>query len=181
MFVSTAQSAFKTCALSGTVVFGRRAELTRDPIALGRPVSIDAKADLYGRQFFVGPLYRRMGAIHSVDPKQSVCIGEIHAQPEVAREAFSNALRAGSLVLGDQYFRDTLLHTSLLHHLDHMAFTSRIDRIELLTVASQHKPAASVCRVCCGHRARTEYELVAVSTEGRVLEVGPAARRRSPA
>jgi acyl transferase domain-containing protein/acyl-CoA thioesterase FadM len=174
VFVSTAQSGFKTCALSGTVVFGRRAAETQSPVALGTPLTIDARADLYGRQFFVGPRYQRMGAIHSVDPKQSVCVGEVHAEPVAAREAFSavDGSAEDQLVLGDPFFRDTLLHTSLLHHLDHMAFTSRIDRVELFDGCEAEHAGQRLCvaRLLWSEGKDAEYELVAVSTEGRILE-----------
>ncbi len=174
VFVATAQSGFRTCALSGTVVFGRRAEVTRAPMALGGPVSIDPRADLYGRQFFVGPLYQRMGAIHSVDPQQSVCIGEIHGQRDAARQAFSagEGCAEDRLVLGDPFFRDTLLHTSLLHHLDHMAFTSRIGQIELFEgcEATQAGQRLCVARLHWSRDKDAEYELAALSTEGRMLE-----------
>ncbi len=174
VLVSTAQSAFKTCALSGTVVFGKRDELTQAPIPLGNPVAIDARADLYGRQFFVGPLYQRMGAIYSLDPKQSVCIGDIHAHDVAAREAFSASTGASRerLVLGDPFFRDTLLHTSLLHHLDHMAFTSRIDRVELFEGCEATEAGKRLClaQLRWSGGKDSEYELAAVSAEGRILE-----------
>ncbi|MEP7247990.1 MAG: polyketide synthase dehydratase domain-containing protein, partial [Gammaproteobacteria bacterium] len=174
VFVSTEQSGFRTRALSATVVFGKRAEVTQEPIALDKPVPIDARADLYGRQFFVGPLYQRMGAIYSVDPQRSVCVGGIHAQEEAPHEVFSaiNASAADRLVLGDPFFRDTLLHTSLLHHLDHMAFTARIDQIELLDgcEATQAGERLCVARLNWSAGKDAEYELAAVSTEGRVLE-----------
>jgi acyl transferase domain-containing protein/NAD(P)-dependent dehydrogenase (short-subunit alcohol dehydrogenase family) len=86
--VSTEQTGFRTAALAGIVVFGSRRELAHEPIVLGEPLPIDARADLYGRQFFVGPLYQRMGAIYSVDPNQSVCMGAIHSREDAVRDAF---------------------------------------------------------------------------------------------
>ena len=172
--VSTEQTGFKTSALSGIVVFGPRQPAVKDPVALGKPVAIDARADLYGRQFFVGPMYHRMGPIYSVDPNRSVCIGEIHADKEAAREAFNDTMGSADamLVLGDPFFRDTLLHTSLLHHLEHMAFTSRIDKIELFERCDSAQATERLCvaRLHWSGGKDAEYELAAASTDGWILE-----------
>ncbi len=169
--VSTEQTAFKTRALSGIVVFGSRQAVVREPITLGKPVSINARADLYGRQFFVGPLYQRMGDIYSVDPKESVCIGDIHADKDAVREAFNDSA-SDRLVIGDPFFRDTLLHTSLLHHLDHMAFTSRIDKIEFFEGCESAQADQRLCiaRLQWSGGKEAEYELVAASPSGRIFE-----------
>jgi enediyne polyketide synthase len=172
--VSTEQTGFRTHVLAGIVVFGSRRELQHEPIVPGNPVPIDARADLYGRQFFVGPLYQRMGAIYSVDPNKAICVGEIHSQEDAAREAFSHVAASTDevLVLGDPFFRDTLLHSSLLHHLEHMAFTSRIDKIELF---QGHESARTEQRLCVARLQwmsgkDAEYELLAVTMGGQVVE-----------
>jgi acyl-CoA thioesterase FadM/acyl carrier protein/NADP-dependent 3-hydroxy acid dehydrogenase YdfG len=172
--VSTELTGFKTSALSGTVVFGPRRDVMQEPVVLGTSLPIDAGADLYGRQFFVGPMYQRMGAIYSVDPDKTVCIGEIHTGKDAAREAFNEISGSpdGLLVLGDPFFRDTLLHSSLLHHLDHMAFTSRIDKIELFGGC---EPAGAEQRLCVArlqwsNGKDAEFELVAASASGQVFE-----------
>lgn len=171
--VTTAQTGFKTVALAGTVVFGQRRAARSQSTTLGKPVSIDARADLYDRQFFVGPLYQRMGTIYSVDPARAICQAEIHAEAEAAREVFTPAgVTEDRLVLGDPYFRDTLLHSSLLHHLDHMAFTVRIDKIEFFEgcEAGQADQRLCVARLCWSSGKDAEYELVAASANGRVAE-----------
>jgi enediyne polyketide synthase len=168
--VSTEQTGFKTTALFGTVGFGTRRESVAEPIVAGTPVPIDPRADLYGRQFFVGPLFQRMKTIFSVDPDRSVCIAEIHSSKDAARGAFDND--SDRLVLGDPFFRDTLLHSSLLHHLQHMAFTSRIDRIELYQQpeAFQTEPRLCTARLQWSKDKDSEYELVAATLDGRVAE-----------
>lgn len=169
--VSTEQSAFKTRVLSGTAVLGPRQAMAREPIALDGPVPINARADLYGRQFFVGPLYQRMGDIYSVAPQESICVGEIHADRTAAREAFSDSVD-DRLVLGDPFFRDTLLHTSLLHHLDHMAFTARIDKIEFFEGCGVAQDGERVCvsRLQWSGGKDAEYQLVAAAPDGRIFE-----------
>jgi acyl transferase domain-containing protein/acyl-CoA thioesterase FadM len=174
VWVSTEQTGFKTVALSGTLVFGPRQELAQEPIALGEPLLVDARVDLYGRQFFVGPTYQRMGAIYSVNPEKSICVGDILADKDAARDAF-NAIDESSedrLVLGDPFFRDTLLHSSLLHHLEHMAFTARIDKIELFEGCESAQAARRLCvaRLLWSGGKDAEYELVALSPTGRILE-----------
>jgi len=169
--VSTEQTAFKTRALSGVVVFGSRRAEVRESASLGKPISINARADLYGRQFFVGSMYQRMGEIYSVDPAETICIGDIYADKDAAREAFNDPV-CDQLVLGDPFFRDTLLHTSLLHHLDHMAFTSRIDKIEFFEGCESVQASQ---RLCFAHLQwagdkDAEYELVAASPSGRIFE-----------
>ena len=168
--VSSEQTGFKSTALSGTVVFGTRREWVSEPIALGKPVPIDPREDLYGRQFFVGPLYQRMKSIFSVDPDRSVCIAEIHSREDAARDAFDST--SEQLVLGDPFFRDTLLHSSLLHHLEHMAFTSRIDSIELYQQPEpvQMEPRLCTARLQWSKAKDSEYELVAATLDGRVVE-----------
>lgn len=172
--IATEQTGFKTSALSATVVFGERRVGAQEPVELGPPVPINAREDLYGRQFFVGPMYQRMGAIHSVDPKNAVCIGEIHGDRDAARTAFDgiDGAREDLLILGDPFFRDTLLHTSLLHHLEHMAFTSRIDKIELFKGSDAAQAAQRLCiaRLHWSGGKDAEFELVATSMSGEILE-----------
>lgn len=172
--IATEQTGFRTSALSGTVVFGKRRVGAQEPVELGLPVPINAREDLYGRQFFVGPMYQRMGVIHSVDPKNAVCIGEMHGDKDAAREAFDgiDGSRDDLLVLGDPFFRDTLLHTSLLHHLEHMAFTSRIDKIELFEGSDAAQAAQRLCIARLGWSGGkdAEFELMAASMNGQVFE-----------
>jgi acyl-CoA thioesterase FadM len=78
------------------------------------------------------------------------------------------------LVLGDPFFRDTLLHSSLLHHLAHMAFTARIDRIELFgegeAEVAQPEPRLCVAHLQWSQDKDAEYELLAMTTDGQVVE-----------
>ncbi|MFX7090836.1 hypothetical protein ABTH94_22380, partial [Acinetobacter baumannii] len=71
---------------------------------------------------------------------------------DAALQAFDMAPGAEPkrLLLGDPFFRDTLLHTSLVHHLEHMAFTSRIDRIDLFEggEAAEKSRRQCVAKLC---------------------------------
>ncbi len=172
--ITTDKTGFKTIVLSGTVAFGQRRSEMGKPLALKKPLTIDARADLYGRQFFVGATYQRMGPIFSVNKSLTVCTGEIHTPSDAARDAFNNVSGGGydTLVIGDPFYRDTLLHTSLLHHLDHMAFTSRIDRIELFEGCEANGTDQRVCisRLQWSKDKDAEYELVSASPNGKVYE-----------
>jgi len=173
--IFTEQSGFKTAVLSATVVFGDKRKALSQSINLGDPLPIDPQADLYGQQFFVGPKYRRMRAVYSTDPEKSLCLGKRLSAAEAALSAFGEGSGRYSrmhLVLGDPFFRDTLLHTSLLHHLDHMAFTLRIDRIEFFEADSPDRPVEHICvaRRQWASGKDTEYELIAASQKGYVIE-----------
>ncbi|MEQ8825375.1 MAG: SDR family NAD(P)-dependent oxidoreductase [Filomicrobium sp.] len=173
--VSSEQTGFKSSVLSGTVVFGaRQRQVRNEPMDLSAPVPINPHADLYGRQFFVGPRYQRMRAIYSVDPKDTICAGEVYSEQDIVREVFAASGEAEEerLVLGDPYFRDTLLHSSLLHHLKHMAFTARIDKVELLDGC---KVEQTEQRLCVANQKWSadkdaEYELTAALPDGQIVE-----------
>lgn len=172
--ISSEQSGFRSVAVRGTVVFCERAAGDVSALDLAEPVPIDPQTDLYGRHFFVGPRYQRMESVYSVEPSSTVCVGTAWSAHDAAQAAFG-AQRAAQecwLLLGDPFFRDTLLHSSLVHHLAHMAFTARIDRVELFAGS---EAAASVRRACVARLIRSqgkdaEYVLEARSLEGQLLE-----------
>ncbi len=172
--ISSDKTAFKTSVLSGTAAFAPRRTEMRNPLTINKPLPISARDDLYDRQFFVGPTYQRMGPIYSVHEAQSICTGEVRSARDAARDAFNDASGTmdDTLVIGDPFFRDTLLHTSLLHHLDHMAFTSRIDKIELFEGCEADKTENRVCisSLQWSKDKDAEYELVAMSPDGRIYE-----------
>lgn len=172
--ITSEQSGFRSVAVRGTVVFGERVCGESSVVDIAELVAIDPQTDLYGRHFFVGPRYRRMESVHSVDPLNTVCTGTAWPAHDASQVAFGGHRddQDCALLLGDPFFRDTLLHSSLVHHLDHMAFTARIDRVELF---ADSEAAVSVRRVCVARLTRAqgkdaEYVLEARSLAGRLLE-----------
>jgi enediyne polyketide synthase len=172
--VSTGQTWFKTKVLSGVVVFGPRRTVIQNPVVLEQPLPIVPREDLYDRQFFVGPSFQRMAAIYSVEPSEAMCTAEVHADRDTVRDAFGAIAESPDdvLIIGDPFVRDTLLHTSLLHHLEHMAFTSRIQTIELFDGCETQEASQ---RICTAHLSWSngndaEYDLVALCADGRTLE-----------
>jgi enediyne polyketide synthase len=167
----TEQTEFQQDYVTAVAVFGTRREAPREEAALtGAVLPIKPREDLYGRRFFVGPLFQRIQALLASAPGQAMCLAEYRPASAAGLEGFAPS-DSGPLLLGDPYFRDTLLHTAFLHDLQVLGFTARIGRIEFFRPAkSEAKPRVCISRLRSCDAREWEVDLNAVTEDGVVLE-----------
>jgi len=120
------QTGFSQDHFSATFILGNEAEQPGLHIELPKiPLELDPQRDLYGSLLFQGPLYRRIRKIYSLTSQKCVFLSELHTAPKVSRE-----YEAGSWLLGDPFFRDSLLHAPQLPLARDICLPLRIERIE---------------------------------------------------
>ena len=78
--------------------------------ALGEPLDLDPRRDLYGPVLFQGPLFQRLRSVHHLDDRRLRALAD-PAESDLQDLAFAPALRRGPLALGDPFLRDVLLHS----------------------------------------------------------------------
>jgi enediyne polyketide synthase len=131
---------------------------------------IPPREELYGRRFFVGPLFQRIQALLSSPPRQAMSLCEYRSASAAGLEGFAPS-DGGPLVLGDPYFRDALLHTAFLHDLQVLGFTARIGRIEFFRPPRDEvKPRVCISRLLSSDAREWEVDLTTATEDGVVLE-----------
>jgi malonyl CoA-acyl carrier protein transacylase/acyl carrier protein/NADP-dependent 3-hydroxy acid dehydrogenase YdfG len=157
--IGTAQTGFTVDHFSATFVLDIDAEARTEKIELPpEPLDIRPEEDLYGRLLFQGPAFQRLRQIHSLD--SSACV--FLAEEQESDDAY---------LLGDPFFRDTLLHGAQLVVPQSLCLPVHVGTIEIQQ-SNDPKPAMRVVRVI--HEGRTDdfenASVVAVDAQGRVLQ-----------
>lgn len=170
--IGTEQTGFSTPHFSATFVFGEERPAPIEKIALPeRPLDINAKEELYnGKLLFQGPRFQRLTEIYSLDSNQCVFTTRLVAlKYDHGKKSQEETGLVG--LLGDPYFRDSLLHAVQLSVSQHICLPLRIDNLERFSVVN-HADAllTGIVRI----EDRTEQEVHAVVTvvddQGRIVE-----------
>ncbi len=131
------------------------------------PLDIEPKKDLYGWLLFQGAKFQRIQEIYSLDSRQMVFLTE---QQDLVKE--NNSDRAyGSFLLGDPYYRDSLLHSVQPIVPEDLCLPLRIQSIEI------HLTVEKVENYCIGIATREQTEnnqhdttVMVVNRNGQVIE-----------
>ncbi len=130
--IHTEQTGMDPAHFSARFVLGQRQEADSGaqlPPFTGL-LGIVPQADLYGGVLFQGPLFQRISAIESLDEHHVVFATEARARTAEAPEGFADEIRA-PLVLGDPYYRDTLLQAAQLSLTPEVCLPVRVGRIDI--------------------------------------------------
>ena len=166
--ISTAMNGFARDHFSAEFVLDRDLPTEVEEVELPeQPLAIDPMRDLYGDLLFQGPRFQRLRKVHSLDSSRCVFASEItpsDAKPE------SESSDEESL-LGDAYFRDSLLQSVQLLEPQMIALPVHIESIqrhrladrgaELLTAVAVNRGQVDGKQIC---------SVVVVDREGRVVE-----------
>jgi acyl transferase domain-containing protein/NADP-dependent 3-hydroxy acid dehydrogenase YdfG/acyl carrier protein len=165
------QSAYSKEYVTATVVLGVRTAGVQELVALPDPLPIDPRVDLYGPRWFVGPRFQRLLEVHAVEPQLAVCTAQARAASFRGDDVFA-ARPSGSwtMVLGDPYCRDVMIHSAFLHDLTAVAFTLRIGRIDLMPQPALDQRRILRTRVVGSEGSEIEVEVAVHDDEGRILE-----------
>ncbi|QJD30234.1 type I polyketide synthase [Methylococcus geothermalis] len=126
------QTGMEPAHFSARFVLGRRPEAAAGDTALPRRqlLGIMPKTDLYGGVLFQGPLFQRISGLEALDDSHVVFVTEARAETLRVPEGFSDTVRA-PLVLGDPFYRDTLLQAAQISLTPEVCLPVRIGRIDL--------------------------------------------------
>jgi|GEM_PF-205468 len=134
--IGTEQTGFATPHFSATFVLGGERQTPFEEIVLPeQPLDIDPKEDLYnGKLLFQGPRFQRLVKVHALDSAHCIFQTTLKASPEDKDRQLAG--EAGtSWLIGDPYFRDSLLHAVQLSVSQHICLPLRIESIERFSAA----------------------------------------------
>ena len=111
--IRSEQTGFATDHFAATFVLHPNVDVPEEYIELPEtPLDIQPKEDLYGGVLFQGPRFQRLRQIYSLNSKRCVFRTEIREQSSGEDSFADEASR--TLLLGDPFFRDTLLQVAQL-------------------------------------------------------------------
>ncbi len=164
-------------AFTATFVFDAPWSQTEDSLERPEnPLPIEPVFDLYREDLlFQGPLFHRMASIWSIDADGDVgrkAIFDIDRLSSEQAAAMAFPEHASRLLLGDPFFRDTLLQAALILVPKQNSLPSRIDRWEIFPCHAANYPCTTTGRIALEgiEGRRIETSVVAVDAENRVLE-----------
>ncbi len=107
--IRTEQTGFTIAHFAATFVLGQELEPTVEKVELPQsPLAIEPKQDLYSWLLFQGPRFQRLQQIYSLDSTKMVFRTQ-RGFPEEPQESIDRA--DGPFLLGDPYYRDSLLQS----------------------------------------------------------------------
>jgi NAD(P)-dependent dehydrogenase (short-subunit alcohol dehydrogenase family)/acyl-CoA thioesterase FadM len=168
--IRTEQTGFAVDHFAAVLVLGAPADGPATPLALGAPLDLDPKADLYGGLLFQGPLFQKMGRIYELDGDHAVLESASGEAGALAAQAFTPG-QGGRLLLGDPFFRDVLLQTGQLTIPQETCLPVRIERIERFRAPASDSSRRIIFAPSKVRKGR-EYvaEIFTTDEQGRVLE-----------
>ncbi|HAK59113.1 MAG TPA: hypothetical protein DCO77_01850, partial [Nitrospiraceae bacterium] len=152
---------------SATFILGEKMEAPVEHIRLlEKPLDIDPKRDLYGDVLFQGALFQRIQQIYSLNSKQCIFLSERDLEHEAPSKNERN-----SWLLGDPFFRDSLLHSAQLPLSPDICLPLRIGSIERYPVKQSSNPSLTGV-VVIENRVGNEYHATvsALDQNGHVVE-----------
>ncbi|MDF9393821.1 MULTISPECIES: type I polyketide synthase [Methylococcus] len=165
------QSGMEPAHFAARLVLGRRREAAPGETALPHRqlLGLVPKVDLYGGVLFQGPLFQRISGVESLDDRHVVFVTEARAETIRNPEGFSDAVRA-PLVLGDPFYRDTLLQAGQLTLTPDVCLPVRIGRINLYRSLSDGGVYRAHAEITQRNGRRVLADVVVYDGDDRIVE-----------
>jgi acyl transferase domain-containing protein len=165
------QTGWGPAHFSARFILGQRGESSEaiTPPPVSGLLDIIPSVDLYGGVLFQGPLFQRISAIEALDEQHVVFITESRADTINAPEGFSEDVRA-PLVLGDPYYRDTLLQAAQLSLTPEICLPIRIGGIDLYSTKTIGGCYRAEARITGRQDRNVMGEVTVFDREGRLIE-----------
>ena len=109
--IRTERTQFQFDHFAAEIVFGKAQVGHRQPDALGQPLQLDARKDLYGGILFQGPKFQRWGTTYHLE--EGKVVFEVGHRDATVQGVDVFEMDGGSdpLISGDPYYRDVLLQS----------------------------------------------------------------------
>ncbi|MDD2767128.1 MAG: SDR family NAD(P)-dependent oxidoreductase [Methylococcus sp.] len=165
------QTGMEPAHFSARFILGTRPEAVPGEMAMPRSqlLPIVPRIDLYGSVLFQGPLFQRIGGVESLDENRVVFVTEAKAETPSSPEGFADEV-CGPLVLGDPYYRDTLLQAGQLTLIPDVCLPVRIGRIDLFHANSPGGRYRARAEVTQRNGRRVLADVIVYDEQDRVVE-----------
>ncbi len=108
--IRAAQTRFAEDHFSATLVLSPTSISTSQTWEIKEPLAIEPKLDLYGKYLFQGPLFQRLEKIYNLNSRECAFLVEQQELESLGEKSFGIE-KMGTFLLGDPFFRDTLLQS----------------------------------------------------------------------
>ncbi|MFA5880150.1 MAG: SDR family NAD(P)-dependent oxidoreductase, partial [Candidatus Margulisiibacteriota bacterium] len=122
------------------------------------PLTLDPKTELYGSILFQGERFQRIQEVYDLNEKETLFSSEIKSDAENQALAYAQDV-ATPFILGDPFFRDTMLQSVQLIVPQHICLPSSINSIEIF-----NSKAKTASNLHCDLQAKTETNLLGIVT-----------------
>jgi enediyne polyketide synthase len=165
--IAAEQTGFDKAHFSAEFVLSRLPEAPTMALDMAaEPLDIDPKRDLYGWLLFQGESFQRIEKIHSLDSRGTLLISR-----RSRRQAGDGSALEGSFLLGDPFFRDSMLHSVQLPLTQDLCLPAALDSIERFDATNECSDTVAILTTIDAKKDReVEATITAVAGGGRVLE-----------
>ncbi|QSA96532.1 type I polyketide synthase [Methylococcus sp. EFPC2] len=169
--IHTDQTGLEPAHFAARFILGQRREAKGNlPVPrVSGMLGIVPSLELYGGVLFQGPLFQRISAIEALDEKHVVFVTETRPDTLSTPEGFAEDVR-GPLVLGDPYYRDTLLQAAQLSLTPDICLPIRIDCIDLYASRDPAGRYRAEAKVVGREGRRVLGEVTVFDEQGRLIE-----------
>ncbi|WP_315787928.1 SDR family NAD(P)-dependent oxidoreductase [Fischerella sp. JS2] len=169
--IRTEQTGFAVDHFSATFVLNIDSDLPKVSVELPKtPLDIQPQQDLYSWLLFQGSRFQRLQQIYTLNAKECVFSTEIRASSSTGKDSFAGEI-SSPLLLGDPFFRDSLLQVVQLIIPQDISLPTGIDSIELYQL---NKNVASKCMgvATLEERDGQQYRstVFAFAQDGQIIE-----------
>jgi NAD(P)-dependent dehydrogenase (short-subunit alcohol dehydrogenase family)/acyl-CoA thioesterase FadM len=112
--IGAEQTGFSAPHFAATLVLGDAAPVAEMPDFPAERLDIEPRGDLYGWLLFQGPMFQRLNGVFALDSRRAL---------------LTSAQEQTDYLLGDPYFRDSLLQSAQLTVPQHVCLPLRIERL----------------------------------------------------
>lgn len=167
--ISTEQSGFEKDHFSAMFVLDEEMQSSVQTLQLpANALDIEPSNDLYTWLLFQGPLFQRIQGVYALDSQR--CLFRTEARPYLEKNTASDGA-TGPFILGDPYFRDSLLQSAQLNVSQELSLPIRIDRIELFDLDATVTAVRDAAAIFESQDERQIVEsILATDENGRVVE-----------
>ncbi|MEO0373277.1 MAG: SDR family NAD(P)-dependent oxidoreductase [Cyanobacteria bacterium P01_A01_bin.17] len=169
--IKTAKTGFAIAHFSAIFVLGTETTSSSEPMTLpSQPLDIQPQRDLYSWLLFQGPRFQRLSKIYQLDSQS--CTFETQRDFAFPSDAQSDSERLhGIFLLGDPYYRDTLLQAGQLVIPQDNCLPIRIDRIEIYQPQIADQESCLCVTVPQGREGKQfSNQVSAMTPDGQLLE-----------
>ncbi|MBE9048954.1 SDR family NAD(P)-dependent oxidoreductase [Nostocales cyanobacterium LEGE 11386] len=168
--IRTERTGFAMAHFAATFVFDQQHEAPKEQIKLPpAPLDIDPQQDLYGWLLFQGPRFQRIQQVYSLNSKKFVFRTQKGVPAVTGEEKFDRA--SGPFLLGDPYYRDSLLQAVQPVVPQDICLPIRINSIQVYQTDSNISGSCIGVVNLHGRQGRQYNSTVfAVDEAGRIIE-----------
>lgn len=165
------QGGQEDACFSASFIIGKRQsrQAADQPLPMTGALGLVPSLDLYGNVLFQGPLFQRISSIQQLDQSHVHFITEARQETILKPEGFAESHRF-PLVLGDPYYRDTLLQAAQLSMTPEICLPISIDAIDLFAGVSQSGYYHAEAKVVGRDGFRVSGEVTVVDNENNLIE-----------